>query len=89
MSSTTPNRVLPRWAREELGSIAGRYEYRVNVKPMAGLDQVGIELVDHAGVWTRFLVTMKSDWSDLARLRSGDLEEEIQERRRNILCMMD
>ena len=82
MRNVTPKRVLPDWAIAELGVIAREEDWRIDVKPMGGLDQVGIKVMrpdgDHC--WTKFLVTMRRDWTNLQNLREGDLSLEIYTR---------
>ena len=85
MKNVTPNRVLPDWAIEELGFIAEENGWKIVVKPMAVIDQVIIKILgknERLGSNGLFscMVTMTSDWEDLAHLRSGDLTEVIESR---------
>ncbi len=85
MKNVTPNRVLPDWAIVELSRIAAGNNWKIVVKPLAGLDHVIIKILgegeglDSSG-WTGFRVTMQEDWEDLKHLRQGDLRIEVAAR---------
>ncbi len=80
MRSVTSKRILPGWAREELAGIAERGGFRIHIRPEPNEDQAIIEVFDNLVAWTWFRVIVKSDWSNLAHMTWGDLENEIQDR---------
>ncbi len=85
MKNVTPNRVLPHWAIEELGNIATENNWKITVRPLDGLDQVEVKILGEdesfsSSGWTKFRVTMTSDWEDLAHLVEGGIYSEIASR---------
>ncbi len=82
MENVTPNGFLPDWAIAELGEVAREEDWRIETKPVEGLNQVCVKVMrldgDHC--WTEFRVTMQKDWENLKRLREGDLSTEIYTR---------
>ncbi len=86
MKNVTPNRVLPNWAIEELGSIASETGLRFTVHQI-GEDLAQLEIRVIANIYHykginigTFIVSMRDDWEDLRHLSEGDLYGVVAER---------
>jgi len=86
MKNIASNRVLPHWAIEELGQVAGATGLKFTVHQVEGdwpqlQIRVVVDICNHKGaVVDAFFVSMRDDWEDLRILREGDLEDIISGR---------